>query len=208
EMPGTKVEETCIDILKAVKSRVKVPVAVKLSPYYSAMGHMAARFDEAGADALVLFNRFYQPDIDLEQLEVTPNVLLSQPQALRLPLRWIAVLHGRIKASLAATGGIHEGADALKALMVGADVTMMCAALLKFGIDHLRTVLDDMGKWMVEHEYESVRQMQGSMSHAHCEDPSAFERVQYMRALQSLPASFARQYPNGSSNPAQNDFLL
>jgi dihydroorotate dehydrogenase (fumarate) len=184
---GQEVEQTCVDILKAVKSGVRVPIAVKLSPYYSALGHLAAQLDDAGADALVLFNRFYQPDIDLELLEVTPNVLLSQPQALRLPLRWIAILHGQIKASLAATSGVHKATDVLKLLMAGADVTMMCAALLKHGIGHMTTVLADMRQWMEEHEYDSVSQMQGSMSHTHCEDPSAFERVQYMRALQSLP---------------------
>jgi len=187
ETPGHEVEQTCIDILKAVKSSVTVPVAIKLSAFYSSMANMAYQLDQAGADGLVLFNRFYQPDIDLDQLEVVPNVLLSRPQALRLPLRWVAILYGRVKASLAATSGIHEASDVIKMLMAGASVTMLCATLLRNGIDHTRTILADMRVWMEEHEYESVRQMQGSMSHAHCEDPAAFERVQYMRALQSIP---------------------
>ncbi|MBI5869297.1 MAG: dihydroorotate dehydrogenase-like protein [candidate division Zixibacteria bacterium] len=187
QTPGHVVEQNCIDILKAVKSSVTIPVAIKLSAFYSSMANMAYQLDQAGADGLVLFNRFYQPDIDLDQLEVVPNVLLSRPQALRLPLRWVAILYGRILASLAATSGIHEAADVIKMLMAGANVTMMCAALLRNGIDHLRTVQADMRSWMEAHEYESVRQMQGSMSHAHCEDPAAFERVQYMKALQSIP---------------------
>ena len=187
ETPGQVVEQTCIDILKAVKSVVTVPVAIKLSAFYSSMANMAYQLDQAGADGLVLFNRFYQPDIDLEQLEVVPNVLLSRSQALRLPLRWVAILHGRVKASLAATSGIHEASDVIKMLMVGASVTMLCATLLRNGIDHTRTVLADVREWMEVHEYESVRQMQGSMSYAHVENPAAFERVQYMKALQSIP---------------------
>jgi dihydroorotate dehydrogenase (fumarate) len=152
------------------------------------MANMARRLDDAGADALVLFNRFYQPDIDLDTLDVVPNVLLSQPQAMRLPLRWIAILHGRIRASLAATSGVHTAQDAIKLLMAGANVTMMCSALLKHGIPRLAVTLDEMRMWMEEFEYESVKQMQGSMSHLHTQNPSAYERVQYMRALQSVPA--------------------
>ncbi len=188
ETPGSVVEQTCIDILTAVKSSVTIPVATKLSPYYSSMANMAHRLDMAGADALVLFNRFYQPDVDLEALEVVPHVLLSGPQALRLPLRWVAILHGRVNASLAATSGIHEASDVLKMLMAGADVTMLCATLMRNGIGHIRKILDDMRDWMETHEYESVRQMQGSMSCAHVENPAAFERVQYMKALQKIPS--------------------
>ena len=187
ETPGQVVEQTCVDILKSVKSSVTIPVAIKLSAFYSSMANMAYQLDRAGADGLVLFNRFYQPDIDLEQLEVVPNVLLSRQQALRLPMRWVAILHGRIRASLAATSGIHEAPDVIKMLMAGANVTMLCATLLRNGIDHVRTILADMRTWMEEHEYESVRQMQGSMSHTHVENPAAFERVQYMKALQSVP---------------------
>lgn len=177
------VEQTYLDILKAVKSAVTIPVAIKLSPYFSSFAHVARQLDEAGADALVLFNRFYQPDIDLEELIVKPNVILSTPQALRLPLRWIAILYGRVKASLAATSGIHHGTDVIKVMMAGASVAMLASALLKNGIDHLRVVEREMIEWMEENEYESVRQMQGSMSQIKVDDPSAFERAQYMRAL-------------------------
>jgi dihydroorotate dehydrogenase (fumarate) len=144
---------------------------------------MARNFADAGANGLVLFNRFYQPDIDLENLEVYPHVLLSAPQDLRLPLRWIAILYGRINVDLAATSGVHQAEDVLKMLMAGANVTMMASALLKNGIDHLRVVEADLVRWMEEHEYESVQQMRGSMSQQQSGNPSAFERAQYMRAL-------------------------
>jgi len=185
EKTGEQIEQTYLDILEAVKSSVSIPVAIKLSPFFSNMANMAKRFDEAGADGLVLFNRFYQPDIDLEELEVRPNVLLSTPQALRLPLTWIGILHGRIKADLAATSGIHEAQDALKMLMAGAKVTMLCSVLLRRGIDHLGVIERRLREWMEEHEYESVQQLQGSMSQKNSPDPSAFERAQYMKALQS-----------------------
>lgn len=180
---AAEVEQMYLDILKAVKSEVTVPVAVKLSPFFSNFANMANRLDGAGANGLVLFNRFYQPDLELETLEVTPNLLLSTPMAMRLPLRWIAILYGRLSASLAATSGIHRAVDALKMLMAGADVTMLCSVLLRHGIQHLSVIERDMGAWMEEHEYESVAQMQGSMSQKNCPDPSAFERAQYMRAL-------------------------
>jgi dihydroorotate dehydrogenase (fumarate) len=180
---GSEVEQQYLDILTGIKSAVHIPVAIKLSPYFSNMANMAKRLDDAGADALVLFNRFYQPDIDLELMEVRPNVLLSTPQALRLPLRWIAILHGRIKADLAATSGIHSAADALKMIMAGANVTMMASALLRNGIGYLHTVEEGMRQWMEERECESIRQIRGSLSQIHCPDPSAFERTQYMRAL-------------------------
>jgi dihydroorotate dehydrogenase (fumarate) len=192
DMPAERVEQTYIDIVGAVKSAVTIPVAVKLGPYFSNMAHMARRLDQAGADALVLFNRFYQPDIDLETLEVKPHLLLSTPQALRLPLRWIAILHGRIRAGLAATGGVHEAADVLKLLMVGADVTMLASALLRRGINYLSTIEQDMLDWMELHEYESVREMQGSMSQKNCADPAAFERVQYIRTLHSYHRTGSR----------------
>lgn len=188
-LTAAEVEQTYLDILTAVKSVVKIPVAVKVSPFFSSMANMAKRFDDAGANALVLFNRFYQPDIDLEALEVIPNVLLSTPQALRLPLRWIAILYGRIRADLAATSGIHQATDALKMLMVGANVTMLASALLKNGVGHLKTVEREMSEWLESHEYESVAQMQGSMSQIRSANPSAFERVQYMRALNNYTTS-------------------
>jgi dihydroorotate dehydrogenase (fumarate) len=190
---GAQVEETYVEIVRAVKAAVTIPVAVKLSPFFSNMAMMARHLDQAGADALVLFNRFYQPDIDLEALEVTPNVRLSTPQALRLPLRWIGILYGKIGADLAATGGIHEAPDVLKMLMAGAGVTMMASTLLRNGIDHLRVIEQDMRNWMIEHEYESVHQMQGSMSQQNCADPSAFERAQYIRALRSYHPSHPAQ---------------
>lgn len=182
-MSGAEVEQQYIDVLKAVKAAIRIPVAIKLSPFFSNMANMAKRLDEAGADGLVLFNRFYQPDIDLETLEVKPNVILSTPQALRLPMRWVAILHGRIKASLAATSGIHEAQDVLKILMAGAHVTMLCSVLLRHGLNHMRIIEQEMRRWMTEHEYVSVRQMQGSVSQKNSADPSAFERAQYMKAL-------------------------
>jgi len=185
ELTGEAVEQTYLDILKAVKAVVTIPVAVKLSPYFSNMAHMVKRLDSAGANALVLFNRFYQPDINLETLEVEPNVLLSTPQAMRLPLRWIAILYGRIQADMAATSGIHKATDALKMLMAGAQVTMLCSVLLRHGIAQIRVIEEEMRAWMEEHEYSSVQQLQGSMSQKNCPDPSAFERSQYTRALQS-----------------------
>ncbi len=183
EMTAVEVEQTYINILSAVKSVVNIPVAVKLSPFFSNMANMAKQLDQAGADALVLFNRFYQPDIDLEELEVRPNVILSSPQALRLPLRWIALLYGRISANLAATSGIHSAEDVIKVMMVGANVAMMTSALLKNGIDHLQTVENGVAEWMERREYVSIEQMRGSMSQINSEDPSAFERAQYMRSL-------------------------
>jgi dihydroorotate dehydrogenase (fumarate) len=160
-------------------------VAVKLSARFSNIANVAKRLDTAGANGLVLFNRFYQPDIDLDSLEVTPHVLLSTPHAMRLPLRWIAILHGKLKADLAATSGIHTGQDVIKMTMVGASVSMLCSVLLKHGVERIRTIEEEMRQWMEEHEYESVSQMKGSMSQASCPDPSAFERAQYMRALTS-----------------------
>lgn len=182
-LSGAAVEQTYLDIVKAVKTAVSIPVAVKLSARFSNIANMVKQLDRAGADGFVLFNRFYQPDIDLDALEVRPKVLLSTPHAMRLPLRWIAILSGRIKASLAATSGIHSGTDVLKMLMAGAHATMLCSVLLKHGVEQLRVIEGEMRQWMAEHEYESVRQMQGSMSQIHCADPSAFERAQYMRAL-------------------------
>jgi dihydroorotate dehydrogenase (fumarate) len=185
-LAGQDVEEMYIEILRAVKSVVRIPVAVKLSPFFSNLANMAQRLDTAGADALVLFNRFYQPDIDLEELEIRPNVLLSTPQALRLPLTWIGILFGRLKANLAATSGVHNAEDVVKLLMVGANVTMMCSALMRNGVNHLRHVERELREWMEEHEYESVLQMQGSMSQLRCSDPQAFERAQYMRAVKGM----------------------
>ena len=183
DLSSAQVEATYLDILTAVRSVVHLPIAVKLSAFFTSTAHMARCLAAAGAEALVLFNRFYQPDIDLETLTVGPHILLSTPQDLRLPLRWIAILYGRVQADLAATSGIHEAEDVLKMLMAGASVTMMCSALLQHGISHLRVVEEGIRLWMEEHEYVSVRQMQGSMSQQHCVDASTFERAHYMHAL-------------------------
>jgi len=186
KITAADVEKTYLDIVRTVKQTVTIPVAVKLSPFFSNLANFARRLDDTGADALVLFNRFYQPDIDLEELEIRPNVLLSTPQALRLPLTWIGILYGRIRASLAATGGVHSAEDVVKLLMVGANVTMMCSSLMRHGVNHLRHVERELREWMEEHEYESVAQMQGSMSQLRCPDPGAFERAQYMRAVKGM----------------------
>lgn len=185
DLSSSEIEERYLQIVRNVKAKVSIPVAVKLSPYFSNMANMAKRFAEAGADGLVLFNRFYQPDIDLEELRVVPNILLSTSYDLRLPLRWIAVLYGRVPVSLGATSGIHTLEDVVKMLMVGANVTMMAAALFHHGVGYLETIETGLREWLETHEYVSVKQMQGSMSQIHVDNPSAFERAQYMRALTS-----------------------
>jgi dihydroorotate dehydrogenase (fumarate) len=183
EVGGREIEERALEVVRQVRGSVCLPVAVKIGPYYSAMADMACSLVDAGASGLVLFNRFYQPDIDLETLEVRPNVVLSESHELRLRLRWIAILYGRIKAGLAATGGVHTHEDALKALMAGADVAMLCSALLRHGIGHLEVVRAGLVRFMEEREYESIVQMKGSMSQRACADPTAFERASYMKAL-------------------------
>jgi dihydroorotate dehydrogenase (fumarate) len=188
QLSSEEIEMGYLTILTSVRAQVKIPIAVKLSPFFTNFAGFARQLDNHGANGLVLFNRFYQPDIDLESLEVTPAVLLSTPMAMRLPLRWIAILRGRVRASLAATSGIHRGTDALKMLMAGADVTMLCSALMARGIDHIPTIEREMRDWMELHEYESVEQLKGSMSQRNCPDPSAFERAQYMRAVGTMKA--------------------
>jgi len=185
---AAEIEQNYVDILKAVKFVVSIPVAMKLSPFFSNMANMARRLDEAGANSLVLFNRFYQPDMDLDSLEIRPNVLLSTPQALRLPLRWIAILYDRVKADLAATSGIHSSQDVLKVLLAGANVAMLCSVLLRHGIGYIGEIEKGIIEWMKERGYESVRQLIGSMSQKNCADPSAFERAQYMQAVLSYKA--------------------
>ena len=179
------IEDIYVKLLKDVKQHVTIPVAMKLSPYFSAMPHMASMLDAEGADALVLFNRFYQPDIDIEKLEVTPNLQLSSPVEMRLPMRWIAILFGRVHCSLALTSGIHRPEDVIKAVMVGADVANVCSVLLKEGITKIGDLLQGVTMWMEEHEYESIAQMKGSMSHKSCPEPAAFERANYMKVLNS-----------------------
>ncbi len=183
DLSGADIEKSYLEIVRSVKGAVKIPIAVKLSPYFSNMANMAKKLDEAGANALVLFNRFYQPDIDLDELEVTTNVALSTSSAMRLPMRWIAILRDRIKADLAATSGISKGADVIKMMMVGADVAMVASALLKHGISYLSTIEKTMVEWMEKNEYDSIQQMQGSMSQKRVASPSEYERGQYMKAL-------------------------
>jgi len=184
-LKGTEIENIYFEILRDVKSSVSIPIAIKLSPFFSATANMAKRLVEEGANGLVLFNRFYQPDIDLETLEVVPRLVLSNSAELRLPLRWVAILYGRLMADLAITTGIHTSQDVLKALMAGAKVTMMASELLQNGIRRISVILDEIRSWMNTHEYESVGQMIGSMSQQHCAEPAAFERANYMKMLAS-----------------------
>jgi dihydroorotate dehydrogenase (fumarate) len=179
------VEDMYFKLLKNVKQHVSIPVAMKLSPYFSSMPHVASTLDAEGADALVLFNRFYQPDIDIEKLEVTPNLQLSSPVEMRLPMRWIAILYGRVHCSMALTSGIHSAEDVIKAVMVGADVANICSVLLKQGIGVIPDLIKGVTAWMEDHEYESVEQMKGSMSHKSSAEPAAFERANYMKVLHS-----------------------
>ena len=185
ELTGAQVEQMYLDLVRDVKASVRIPVAIKLSPNFSAIPNMARRLDQAGADALVMFNRFYQPDFDLENLEVVPSLILSGSYELLVRLTWVAVVYGHVRADLAITGGVHTALDVLKAMMVGARVAMMTSALLTHGIGHLNTVRADLLTWMEQHEYESIRQMQGSMSHRSVANPAAFERANYIKVLSS-----------------------
>ncbi len=182
---AAEIEQRYCDLVKEVKANVQIPVAVKLCPYFSAMVNMAMQLEQAGADGLVLFNRFYQPDFDLEALEVVPSLQLSTSYELLLRLHWVAILHGRVRPDLAITGGVHTSYDVLKAMMAGAQVTMMASAILKRGIDYIATVLGELQTWMEEHEYESIKQMQGSMSQKSVADPKSFLRGNYLKVLSS-----------------------
>jgi dihydroorotate dehydrogenase (fumarate) len=183
ELGAVEVEARYLEILEHVKAVVSIPIAVKLSPFFSSFAHMARELVRAGASGLVLFNRFYQPDMDLETLAVSPNILLSTPMAMRLPLRWIAILRGRVHADLAATSGIHRAEDVIKMVMAGADVTMLCSVLLRRGIDHIRVIEHEIKEWLQAHEYDSLEQLKGSMCQRSCPDPEAFERAQYIRGI-------------------------
>jgi dihydroorotate dehydrogenase (fumarate) len=185
---AVSVEERYLDVIRGVKSQISIPVAVKVGPYFSAFANMAMRLAKAGADGLVLFNRFYQPDLDLDQLRVVPNLTLSSSHELRLPLRWLAILHGRVPVDLALTSGVHTHLDVLKGLMAGAKVTMMASELLRNGVYRIEETVSSLREWMEEHEYESVAQMQGSMSQQNVAEPDAFERANYMKVLQSWRA--------------------
>ncbi len=182
---GLTIEERVVAISRSVKDAVGVPVAVKLSPFFSSIANIAKRLDEARMDGLVLFNRFYQPDIDVEALEVAPRLRLSDPSELLLRVRWLAILSGRVKASLACSGGVHSGLDAVKAVMAGASGVQLVSTLLHHGPGQLRKTREEMVRWMEDHEYESVQQMLGSMSLLRCPDPAAFERANYTRILQT-----------------------
>lgn len=184
-MTSEQVEGMYADLVRGVKTRVNIPVAVKISPYFSSTPNMARCLDRVGANALVLFNRFYQPDLDIENLEVVPNLILSTSDELRLRLRWVAILYGQIQADMAVTGGVHSAEDVVKTMMLGARVAMMTSALLKNSIHYLKTVLNDVVAWMEQHEYESISQIQGIMSQRSVAEPAAFERANYMKALHS-----------------------
>jgi dihydroorotate dehydrogenase (fumarate) len=185
DVPGDEIEKIYLENLQEIKRSVKIPVAMKLSPYFSSMANMAKKLDDGGADGLVLFNRFYQPDFDLEKLEVIPNLELSKNFDIRLPLRWIAILYGKIKASLSATSGVHNHTDVIKLLMAGADTVQLCSVLLHKGASYIKDILENLQKWMEENEYSSVEMMRGSMSQKSVAEPSAFERANYMKVLNS-----------------------
>lgn len=178
------VEDRVVEVVRAVRGELRIPFAVKLSPYYSSLPHLVRRIEGAGADGVVLFNRFYQPDIDPERLEVTRTLHLSDPSELLLRVRWLAILSWQTKMTLAASGGVHTSLDAVKVLMAGASAVQTTAALLRGGPSELRRIVDGLATWLEEHEYESVAQLRGSMNHAHCPDPAAYERGNYVRILQ------------------------
>ncbi len=182
---GSHVEEMYLELIRAIKSSIRIPVAVKLSPYFSSFANFAQWLDQAGVNGMVLFNRFYQPDFDLESLEVVPDLVLSTPSELLLRLRWVAILYGQVKADMAITGGVHTAPDVVKCMMAGANVAMMTSALLERGIPHLHGVLGDLTRWLELHEYSSITQMRGSMSQRAVANPTAFERSNYMKLLQS-----------------------
>jgi len=186
ELSSVELEENYISLVKDVRATISIPIAVKLSPFFTALPSMARRFVEVGANGLALFNRFYQPDFDLETLEVVPHLVLSTSYDLHLPLRWIALLYGRINAAFALSSGVHQGEDVLKAMMAGARVAMTTSELLKEGIGRIEQILEQLGDWMVEHEYESIAQMQGSMSQQSVAEPAAFERANYMKTLNAF----------------------
>jgi len=186
DLPGSELEDEYVRLVRDVRREISIPLAVKMGPFYTSIPNMVRRFAEAGADGLVLFNRFYQPDFDLDALEVVPNLKLSSSDELRLPLRWIAILFGRVEADFALTSGVHTYADVLKAMMAGAQVAMMTSALLEGGLGLIGRVLTDLEAWMVEREYVSITQMRGSMSQRAVAEPAAFERANYMKALNSF----------------------
>ena len=189
-LSGRDVEKRYEDIVRRVKGATSIPVAVKLNPFFSATGEMAKRLVAAGANGLVLFNRFYQPDFDLDELEVSPSLELSHATEIRLPLMWIAILHGRIEASLAATRGVETATEIVKYVLAGADAVMTTSALLRNGAGYVKTLVEDLEEWMQRREYESVNQMKGSMSQKNVANPSAFERANYIKVLESFKSPY------------------
>jgi dihydroorotate dehydrogenase (fumarate) len=201
-LAGAQIDQATIDLVREVRHNVRIPLAVKLSPFYSNVAALAFQLVEVGANALVLFNRFNQPDIDLDTLEVVPSPLISRSgegEALRLPLRWIAILRDQLQVDFAATGGVHTARDALKLLMVGANVTMMASELLLNGVERLRGIRDELEAWLVEREYDSVRQLQGSMSHRKVAEPAAFERAHYVRTVGTFSLASTLAYDEGAA---------
>jgi dihydroorotate dehydrogenase (fumarate) len=188
---GAEIDQMCVNIVKGVKSSIDIPVAVKLSPFFSSTANIAKQLDDAGASALVLFNRFYQPDIDIENRKIARTLSLSNPWEMRLPLRWIGILHGQVNASLAATTGVHSATEIVKYLMAGADVTMSTSALLKNGIGHITTMLKDLEQWLDAHEYGSVEEIKGSMDQGSVSDPAAFERANYIKILEKYKMEYS-----------------
>ena len=190
KVTGSTIEKGYIDVVRTIRLQTKLPMAVKLSPYFSNFANMAASFDALEVDALVLFNRFYQPDIDLEKMEVTPNLTLSVPTDMRLALHWIGILFGKVRANLAATSGIYQATDVIKMVMAGADVTMLCSALMRHGIPHIQKIEMEIAAWLANHNYKSLGEIKGIMSQKNCPDPSAFERAQYVRGISSYTSLF------------------
>src|SRR5215469_7683646 len=190
EISGSTIEDVYIDTVRSVRAATKIPLAVKLSPYFSGLANMAGSLDALNVDGLVLFNRFYQPDIDLEKMEVSPNLTLSTPSDMRLPLHWIGILCGKIRANLAATSGIYQAHDVIKLVMAGADVTMLCSALMRHGITHIQRIEMELVAWLEQHQRKSLAEIKGIMSQQNCPDPSAFERAQYVRGLSTYTSLF------------------
>jgi dihydroorotate dehydrogenase (fumarate) len=187
---GSVIEESTLDVVRTVRAATRVPLAVKLSPYFTNFANFASAVDDLGVNGLVLFNRFYQPDIDLEKMEVAPNLTLSTPADMRLPLRWIGILFGQVKASLAATSGIFQAYDVIKMILVGADVTMLCSALMRYGIPHLQRIEMEVAAWLDGHNLRSLGEIRGLMSQQKCPDPGVFERAQYVRGISSQTSLF------------------
>ena len=184
-MTGAEVEQMYLDVVHDVKSNISIPLAVKVGPYFSSFANMAMRLSKAGADGLVIFNRFYQPDLDLERLEVVPNLTLSSAWELRTPIRWVSILYGKVPVDFAVTRGVHSYEDVLKGVMAGANVTMMASELLRNGVKRIETVVQEVSQWLEDHEYHSLQQARGSMSQRNVAEPAAFERANYMKVLQS-----------------------